>query len=409
LLTRIVVASPDASDLGPIATGEPPDLAAPILRLRSVLDNDGHRHAPPLNPAETLAALQYTGGTTGAPKGAMLSHANLTTNARQIRMWFPLLQDGSERLFIPLPFSHITGVTVCMTLAVALAAELVVMPRFAPDEALAVLRNRRPTFFGGVPTIFIALLATNSMTSQDWTSVKSILCGGAPLPPDVMRTFEEISGVRVRQIYGSTELSPAATLMPANADEPRKSVGLPLPGTDVEIRSTAEPARRLAAGQSGEIVVAGPQVMNGYWNRDEETRNSMIDGFFRTGDIGHFDERGYLFVVDRLKDMIIASGYNIYPANVENAIYSHPAVAEATVIGVPDPYRGETVKAFVVLRGDVLLTLEGLQVHLKDKLSPMEMPRLLEIRKALPKTAVGKLSRLELKREIAATALRDRN
>jgi long-chain acyl-CoA synthetase len=353
-----------------------------------------------LNPTETLAVLQYTGGTTGTPKGAMLTHANLTTNARQIRMWFPFLKDGSERLLIPLPFSHITGITVCMTFAVLLGAELMIVPRFAPDEALALLRQRRPTVFGGVPTIFIALLMTNAMTPDDWKPVKAILCGGAPLPPDVLSKFESVSGVRVRQIYGSTELSPAATIMPANPDEPRGSVGLPLPGTKVEIRDTAEPGKRVDHGQSGEIVVAGPQVMKGYWNREDETNRSMVDGYFRTGDIGYLDERGYMFIVDRLKDMIIAGGYNIYPANVESAIYSHPAVAEAIVIGVPDSYRGETVKAFVVLRGDGMLTLEDLQVHLKDKLSPIEMPRQLEIRQQLPKTVVGKLSRLELKREI---------
>jgi long-chain acyl-CoA synthetase len=351
-------------------------------------------------PSEALAVLQYTGGTTGTPKGAMLTHANLTTNARQIRMWFPFLEDGTERLLIPLPFSHITGITVCMTLAVLLAAELIVVPRFVPDEALTLLRERRPTFFGGVPTIFIALLMTNAMTAEDWTPLKAILCGGAPLPPDVLSKFESVSGVRVRQIYGSTELSPAATIMPAKSDEPRGSVGLPIPGTAIEIRDTADPGKRMAGGESGEIVVAGPQVMKGYWNRKEETDRSMVDGFFRTGDIGYLDEKGYLFIVDRLKDMIIAGGYNIYPANVESAIYSHPAVAEAIVIGVPDSYRGETVKAFVVLRGDATLTLEDLQAYLKDRLSPIEMPRRLEIRQQLPKTVVGKLSRLELRREI---------
>ena len=188
--------------------------------------------------------------------------------------------------------------------------------------------------------------------------------------------------------------------MPANRDEPRGSVGLPLPETIIEIRDTGDARKRMPGRESGEIVVAGPQVMKGYWNRPEETRSAMVDGFFRTGDIGYLDEDGYLFIVDRLKDTIIAGGYNIYPANVESAIYSHPAIAEAIVIGVPDAYRGETVKAFVVLRSGVELSLEQLQDHLKDKLSPIEMPRQLEIRQQLPKTVVGKLSRLELRREI---------
>jgi long-chain acyl-CoA synthetase len=400
LLDRIVTASMGGKELVDAQAGAASDLTRSVLSLQTLLNNDGRHDRPSFDPAEALAVLQYTGGTTGTPKGAMLTHANLTTNARQTRVWFPSLVDGSERLLIPLPFSHITGITVCMTFAVLLAAELMVVPRFAPDEALALLRQRKPTFFGGVPTIFIALLMTNAMTTDDWKTVKAILCGGAPLPPDVLEKFEKVSGEKVRQIYGSTELSPAATIMPANSDEPRGSVGLPIPGTIVEIRDTGDPAKRMAGNESGEIVVAGPQVMKGYWNRSEETSRSMVDGFFRTGDIGYLDDKGYLFIVDRLKDMIIAGGYNIYPANVEAAIYSHPSVAEAIAIGVPDAYRGETVKAFVVLRGDTTLTLEELQIHLRDRLSPIEMPRELEIRKQLPKTVVGKLSRLELRREI---------
>ncbi|MBR0899135.1 AMP-binding protein [Bradyrhizobium tropiciagri] len=332
----------------------------------------------------------------------MLTHANMTTNARQARIWFSSLQEGSERVLIPLPFSHISGMTFCLILSVMIAAELVVVPRFLPEDALEILRSRRPTFFGGVPTIFIALLMTKSTTPSDWAGVKAVLCGGAPLPPDVMQDFERATGIRVQQVYGATEMSPVVAIMPAKPDEPLHAVGLPVPGTIVEIRDTGDPTRQMPGGQSGEILVAGPQVMKGYWKREEETKDSMVDGFFRTGDIGYLDERGYLFIVDRLKDMIIASGYNVYPTNVESAVYSHPAVAEVIVIGVPDPYRGENIKAFVVLRDGHELSLDQLQVHLKDKLSPMEMPRLLEIRTRLPKTVVGKLSRLELKKEIRA-------
>src|SRR5712691_527306 len=245
LLVRLVTASMGAGELAPVAAGLTPDLSKSVLPLQALLSNDGRYDRPSLNPAETLAVLQYTGGTTGTPKGAMLTHANLTTNARQTRMWFPLLADGSARLLIPLPFSHMTGITVCMTPAVLLAAELMVVPRFVPDDALALLHQRRPTLFGGVPTSFMALLMTNAMTPEDWKSVKAILCGGAPLPPDVLGKFESVSGEKVRQIYGSTELSPAATIMPANPDEPRGSVGLPIPGTKVEIRDTAEPGKRV--------------------------------------------------------------------------------------------------------------------------------------------------------------------
>jgi long-chain acyl-CoA synthetase len=258
LLDRIVTASLGASELSGMPAGSASDLTPRVISLQVLLNNDGRYDRPALDPSQTLAVLQYTGGTTGTPKGAMLTHANLTTNARQTRMWFPSLVDGSERLLIPLPFSHITGITVCMTFAVVLAAELMVVPRFVPDEALALLRQRKPTFFGGVPTIFIALLMTNSMTADDWKTVKAILCGGAPLPPDVLEKFEKISGEKVRQIYGSTELSPAATIMPANLDEPRGSVGLPIPGTTIEIRDTGDPAKRMAGSESGEIVVVRP-------------------------------------------------------------------------------------------------------------------------------------------------------
>jgi long-chain acyl-CoA synthetase len=398
LLDRIVLASVNTDDMR--QENSPGDIDGAIIRLSALLANDGAYKKVDTAPKEALAALQYTGGTTGAPKGAMLTHANLTTNTLQIRSWFPFLEDGKETILIPLPFTHITGITVCMSYAVRLAAELIVVPRFFPDEMLATLREKRPTFFGGVPTIFIALLQAGGSTPEDWKSVKAIICGGAPLPPDVMRRFQKLSGQRVRQIYGSTETSPGATIMPANADEPETSVGLPLPGTQIEIRDVADPQVKVPVGQSGEIVIAGPQILRGYWKRESETSTYIVDGFFRTGDIGYIDHRGYVFVVDRLKDMIIASGYNVYPANVEKAVFGHPSIAEAIVIGVPDEYRGETIKAFVTLKAGHTLTLEELQSFLKEKLSPMEIPKQLEIRDQLPKTAVGKLSRLDLKREI---------
>ena len=398
LLDRIILASVNSDDMQ--QERAPGDVEGAIIRLSALLANDGDYKTIGIAPKETLAALQYTGGTTGAPKGAMLTHANLTTNTLQIRSWFPSLEDGKETILIPLPFSHITGITVCMAYAVRLAAELIVVPRFVPDEMLATLRTKRPTFFGGVPTIFIALLQAGGSTPDDWKSVKAIICGGAPLPPDVMRTFQKLSGQRVRQIYGSTETSPGATIMPAKADEPETSVGLPLPGTRIEIRDASDPLITMPAGKSGEILISGPQILRGYWNRESETSTYIVDGFFRTGDIGYIDERGYVFVIDRLKDMIIASGYNVYPANVEKAVFGHPSVAEAIVIGVPDQYRGETIKVYVTLKSGQSLTLEDLQAFLKDKLSPMEMPKQLEIREQLPKTAVGKLSRLDLKREI---------
>lgn len=397
VLDRIVVAAADASDLD--APPDAADLSVPEPALSALLGNDGRYRRPAIDASTTLAVLQYTGGTTGLPKGAMLTHANLTANARQVRQWFTHFRDGAEKIFIPLPLSHITGISVMMTLSVTIAAELMLVTRFEPGQTLQLLRAARPGFFGGVPTIFIALLQSGQMQASDWESVHTILCGGAPLPPDVLASFERMSGVKVRQIYGATETAPAVTIMPALPDEPLHSVGMPIPGTRVAIRSTDDPSRAMPPGELGEICVSGPQVMRGYWKRDAETKDVFVDGHFRTGDIGRLDERGYLFVVDRLKDMIIAGGYNVYPVNVENAIYGHPAVAEAVVIGVPDAYRGETIKAFIVPKAGHTIDLDDLKAFLADRLSPIEMPRLLEVRSELPRTPVGKLSRLDLKRE----------
>ncbi len=396
-LEHIVVAAPDGADLTEVPA-QRSKLDDGFTSLSSLLENDWECVTPDIDAAETIAVLQYTGGTTGTPKGAMLTHANLSINAGQIRSWLPSLQPGAERIMIPLPLSHITGITVSMTLAVSLAAELIVVPRFVPADSLKVLLEKKPTVFGGVPTVFTALLQVPEMNMDHWRSVNTVLCGGAPLPPDIRRGFKARSGCTVRQLYGATEMSPVASIMPAVADEPENAVGLPVTGTVVEIRSVGDPAQRMPANTSGEIVVRGPQVMKGYWHRPEETKASFIDGFFRTGDIGLLDERGYLHIVDRLKDMIIVSGYNVYPANVENAIYAHPAVAEAIVIGASDNYRGEIPKAYVVLRPGTTLSLDELQTFLTDRLSPIEMPRQLEVRSELPKTAVGKLSRLELRR-----------
>jgi len=388
-----------------------PDAAARIVRdsgarltleldaMPGILDASGP--APRAEPASAdVAVLQYTGGTTGEPKGAMLTHAALLAGQRQLLERCPELLPGEERLFGALPMAHVSGLVLGTLLSASLGAELLVVPRFTAERAVALAEELRPTFLPIVPTMATALLRLEGAGGGPWSSVKVITAGAAPLAVDLQRRFEDLTGCPVRPSYGATETCAIATLSPATGAAPGSS-GVAMPGTQIEIRSVEDPSVALPAGERGEIAVRGPQVAAGYWNRPEETAEYFAGGAFRTGDVGYLDEDGSLFVVDRLKDVIIASGHNVYPATVERAVFTHPAVAETLVIGVPDDYRGETVKAYVVLRPGHALTLEELQAHLRGRLSPMEMPRQLEIRSELPKTAVGKLSRRALRQEMA--------
>jgi long-chain acyl-CoA synthetase len=350
---------------------------------------------------EDIAVLQYTGGTTGAPKGAMLTHANLVAGQRQLAERCPEFVMGEERLFSAVPMTHVSGLVLDVLASASLAAEMLIVPRFTPDEAVALVDELRPTFFPIVPTMATALLRLPPGPEDRWASVKVITAGAATLAVDLQRRFEALTGCAVRPSYGGTETTAIATLTPSGGAPPGSS-GSPMPDTTIEIRSLQDPGALAAPGEPGEIAVRGPQVAKGYWNRPDATAEFFAGGAFRSGDIGYLDEDGFLHVVDRLKDMIIASGYNVYPATVERAVFTHPAVAETIVIGVPDDYRGEDVKAFVVLNPGHTLTLEELQEHLRPRLSPMELPRQLEIRAELPKTAVGKLSRKDLREEINA-------
>jgi long-chain acyl-CoA synthetase len=370
------------------------DLQAEVLTCDAQFERAG------VEPRD-VAVLQYTGGTTGAPKGAMLTHANLTEGARQFALACPELVPGEERLFSAVPMMHVSGLVLAIVASANLAAEMIVVPRFVAEEAVALVDELRPTFFPIVPTMATMLLRLPAGPEDRWSSVKVVTCGAAPLAPDLQRRFEALTGCTVRPSYGGTETTALVTLSPSTGS-PSGSSGVAVADTVVEIRGLEDPSIVLSAGEGGEIAVRGPQVAAGYWRRPEETAEFFAGGVFRSGDIGHLDEDGFLHVVDRLKDMIIASGYNVYPATVERAVFSHPAVAETIVIGVPDDYRGETVKAFVVLNPGYSLTLDELQAHLRGRLSPMELPRRLEIRDELPKTAVGKLSRKDLREELAA-------
>jgi long-chain acyl-CoA synthetase len=380
-------------------------------RERSAVPRDGrHLRMPDLlrtaaapmpvdiDPVRDVALLQYTGGTTGIPKGAMLSHANLHANAIQSGRWFHQMRPGHERVMAALPFFHIFALTTVMMFSLTSGAEMIMLPRFVLKDAIRTIARRRPTYLPGVPTMFNAIASAPG--KADLSSIEYCISGGAPLPTEVKRRFEARTGCNVVEGYGLTETSPCVCCNPPGGLSKAGSIGLPMSGTVLELRDPEAPGSAVPPGARGEICVRGPQVMLGYWNRPQDTAAVFTpDGFLRTADIGTMDEQGYFYVVDRIKDLILCGGYNVYPRIVEEAVYRHPAVSACTVIGVPDEYRGETVKAFVVIKPGEQLDAETLKNFLRDYLSPIEMPKQIEFRSALPMTLVGKLSKKELVEE----------
>jgi long-chain acyl-CoA synthetase len=353
---------------------------------------------------DDLAVLQYTGGTTGAPTGVMLSHANLTTNAAQVRAWFPDSRPGQERVLAVLPLFHVFAMTVAMNAAIGWGAEIVLQPRFEFAMLLAALRRRRPSIIPGVPTLYKAILDKGA-TAADLASVRVCISGGAPLPHEIQSQFEAAAGCRLVEGYGLTEASPVCFCNPVKSGGRDGTIGLPLPGVEAQIRAIAPPHALQPHGTSGELWVRGPNVMQGYWHRPEETAATLMpDGWLRTGDVGIMDADGYVELIDRIKDLILCSGFNVYPRATEEALYRHHDVVGAIAVGMPDPYRGESVAAFVQLTPGSAATPETLRAFLDDKLSPIEMPRHIEIRATLPLTAIGKLSRKELRAELLATS-----
>jgi len=354
---------------------------------------------PPTDPGDA-AVLQYTGGTTGAPKGAILTHGNLTANCEQIRLHLRLEQDTQHCALAVLPLFHVFALTTVLLLSVRVAAEIVLLPRFELNSLLPTIARTRPTLLSAVPTIYGAINGAAADHLPDFSSLLACISGGAPLPFDVREAFEKRTGARLVEGYGLTEASPVVTCNPIDRPPRDHSAGVALPGARIEIRALDDPLREAAVGETGEVCVRGPQVMKGYWRRDEETARVLQDGLLRTGDVGYLDEDGYLFLVDRIKDVILCGGYNVYPRVIEDALYEHPAVAEAIALGMPDAYRGETPHAYVALRTGMTVTPEALRVHLAERLSKIEMPAVIEVRPSLPRTAVGKLSRKDLRAAI---------
>jgi long-chain acyl-CoA synthetase len=354
-----------------------------------------------IDPLNDVAVLQYTGGTTGIPKGAMLSHANVYINVHQVAAWAPDLKSGEERVLGILPFFHVFALTVVMNFGIAKGAEIIIMPRFSLDEALRLIDKSAPTMMPGVPTLFNAIMGHPKIKSFSLSSLKFCLSGGAPLPVEVKQRFEAVTGCKVVEGYGLSETSPVATCNPLEGPVKSGSIGLPLPRTTISLRDLGDPTKEVAPGEKGEICIAGPQVMLGYYKRPQETADQMVGEFLRTGDVARMDEDGFFYIEDRVKDLIISSGFNVYPRRIEEAIYEHEAVAEVTVIGIKDAKRGEAPKAFVKLRPGKTCSEDEIFAHLKSRISKIEMPALIEFREELPKTMIGKLSKKELKAEEA--------
>lgn len=352
-----------------------------------------------INFEEDLAILQYTGGTTGFPKGVMLTHKNLIANTKMCQAWLYKCREGEEIVLGALPFFHVYGMTTVMILSVLQASKMVLIPKPDPEVLLKTIQSQRPTMFPGAPTMYIGMLNHPELSKYDLSSIDSCISGSAPLPVEVQEQFERLTGGKLVEGYGLTESSPVthANLL-WDGERVKGSIGLPWPDTLAEIRSveTGEP---LPVGEIGELVVKGPQVMKGYWNRPEETQEVLKDGWLHTGDMGYMDEEGYFYIVDRKKDMIIASGYNIYPREIEEVLYEHPAVKEVVVAGVPDPYRGETVKAYIVLKEGTTVTEDELNKFARKNLAAYKVPRKYEFRDELPKTTVGKILRRQLVEE----------
>lgn len=346
--------------------------------------------------SEDVAVLQYTGGTTGLPKGAMLTHGSLVANCLQMAEHDHARPPHTETVMGVLPMFHVFALTTVLNYSVHTAACVVLLPRFEMDAFLAAMRRTRPERLFIVPTILTALNTLDERMLPPATQLRLCVSGGAPLPPEVRATFERRAVCRVLEGYGLSEASPIVSCNPTTGEIRDGSAGMAFPGTTIEIHSLETGALQ-RAGESGEVCVRGPQLMQGYWNRPDDTAAVLESGVLRTGDVGYLDPDGYLFLVDRIKDLILCGGYNVYPRVIEDALYEHPQVAEVTVIGVPDEYRGEAPKAFVKLREGAATSQEELREFLKDRISKIEMPREIEFRDELPKTLIGKLSKKELR------------
>lgn len=346
---------------------------------------------------DELSTLIYTGGTTGVSKGVMLSHKNISINVQQFRAWFPDLKDGEEAIIGTFPIFHSAGFTACQNFMIWAGWEHHMIPRPEPAGIIEILKKHRPHFLPGVPAIFVGCLADKEFREMDLSFIKGFFSGAAPLAADTIRDLKQLTGATILEVYGMTETTPIVTVTPWGGEIKPGTVGIPVPDTDVRIVDADTGEKEIATGELGEIIIRGPQVMMGYYKKPEETAATLKGDWIFTGDIGYIDEDGYVAIVDRKKDMIIASGYNIYPVEVDNILFDHPKVLEACTVGVTDSYRGESVKAFIVTKEGMTLTEDEVITYCREKLAPYKVPKQVEFLDELPKTAVGKILRRELR------------
>jgi long-chain acyl-CoA synthetase len=376
--------------------------ASTVTMWKSFLEHKHELTRVDVQP-DDIALLQYTGGTTGTPKAAMLSHRNLMANVAQAAAWNPGLKDGEEVMLGVIPFFHVYGMTAAMNLAIKNAATMVLLPRFQVKDVLETIQKHKPTLFPGVPTMYVAINNFADVKKYDLSSIKVCISGAAPLPLEVARTFEKLTRGRLVEGYGLTESSPITHVNPVFGERREGCIGLPLPG--IQCRIVDANGNSLPQGEVGELAISGPNIMLGYWRKPEETAKCILESldagqtpgrWLMTGDMVRMDADGFFAIVDRKKDMIDASGFNVYPREVEEVLYTHPAVQEVVVAGIPDAYRGETVKAFVILKEGQTLTEAELIEFARGKLSAYKIPRAVEFRTELPKTLIGKILRRAL-------------
>ncbi|MDT8378142.1 MAG: long-chain fatty acid--CoA ligase [Desulfotignum sp.] len=373
-----------------------PDLHA----FKDIMD----RHTPDTSQADLsmddVAMYQYTGGTTGVSKGVILTHRNISYQIQQIEAWFPEFDKGSEIMLGALPFFHVFGMSVSMNLAIRLAWANVLVPKPQAEPLLEAISKFKVTFAPLVPTMYIGILDHPDLAHTDLTSIKGCFSGSAPLPLEVINKFEEKTGSVIVEGFGLTESSPVTHVNPFRGQRKVGSIGIPLPETDCRIVDLEDPAKEVPVGESGELLIRGPQIMKGYLNKPEETAKTLTkEGFLRTGDVAKMDEEGYFYIVDRIKDMIISGGYNVYPRDIDEVLYEHPKILEACAVGIPHPKRGESIKAFVVLKQGQTMTEKEVLDYCAEKLARYKLPVAVEFREELPKSNVGKILRKDLRKQ----------
>ncbi len=368
--------------------------------LQDLMSKNASSPVPrPEFPTETEACFLYTGGTTGVSKGAVLTHRNLVANVYQCKAWLPDAQEGKEVTLSVLPFFHSYGMTASMNFPIYSCGTMVLLPRFDLQMVLKLIDKEKPSLFPGVPTIYVAINNYPEIQRHNLGHIRVCLSGAAALPVEVQSTFEKLTSGKLVEAYGLSETSPAALINPVNGTRKAGSIGVPIPSTYARVVDADDPTKEMPVGESGELAIKGPQVMKGYHNMPEQNKEAIVDGWFRTGDMATMDEDGFFYIVDRKKDMIISGGFNIYPREIEEVLYGHEKISEAAVVGIPDEYKGEAVKAFIVLKEGQTLTEQEVIDYCTKNLTKYKVPKKVEFRSELPKTMIGKILRRVLQEE----------